>query len=174
MVARSVPPRATRRYRLGAPRGRAVNRRSSTLEQYIGERIRRRRIQLGLTQEELAAALGCSYQQVQKYESGANRVSAANLLRLARRLSVPFDHFFVGWEDEETPADVDAGPLQSSRHTIELVRGFEAIDDPAVRGALAALVRTVFDRAVRGPGPAAGRSGSDRPRATRVGVAARD
>jgi transcriptional regulator with XRE-family HTH domain len=146
-----------------------VNRRPSTLEQYIGDRIRRRRIEIGLTQEELAAALGCSYQQIQKYESGANRVSAGNLLRLARRLDVPLDYFFLGW-DEETGAGPAAERPQGSRHTVELVRSFESIGDPAVCGAVAALVRAVAERAVRTrPSPWGARA---RRRSVRAGAAA--
>lgn len=146
-----------------------MNRRPSTLEHYIGDRIRRRRIEIGLTQEELAAALGCSYQQIQKYESGANRVSAGNLLRLARRLDVPLDYFFLGW-DEETGAGPAAERPQGSRHTVELVRSFESIGDPAVCGAVAALVRAVAERAVRTrPSPWGARA---RRQSVRAGAAA--
>lgn len=125
-----------------------MNRRPSTLEQYIGDRIRRRRIEIGVTQEELAAALGCSYQQIQKYESGANRVSAGNLLRLARRLNVPLDYFFLGWEEEGTTGIVAERP-QGSRQVVELVRSFECVEDGAVRAAVTALVRAVAERARR-------------------------
>lgn len=129
---------------------RTVNRRPSTLEQYIGERIRRRRTRIGLTQEELAAALGCSYQQIQKYESGANRISAGNLLRLARRLDVPIDYFFLGWE-EHPAGEGESEQSRASRHTADLIRSFEAVEDPGVRAAMAALARAVADRVLRRP-----------------------
>jgi transcriptional regulator with XRE-family HTH domain len=125
-----------------------VSRRPSTLEQYIGDRIRRRRIEIGVTQEELAAALGCSYQQIQKYESGANRVSAGNLLRLARRLNVPLDYFFIGWDEEAATGTATERP-QGSRQVVELVRSFECVEDGAVRTAVTALVRAVAERALR-------------------------
>lgn len=136
-----------------------MTRRPSSLEQYIGERIRRRRTRLGLTQEELAAAIGCSYQQVQKYESGANRVSAGTLLRIARRLEVPVDWFFLGFGDHDEDTPDPAPGAASSRRTVELVRAFEAIDDETVRAALTALARTVAERALPERQGAGNRSG---------------
>ncbi|MCS6780987.1 MAG: helix-turn-helix domain-containing protein, partial [Geminicoccaceae bacterium] len=68
----------------------------ASLDRRIGERIRLRRTELGLTQEQLASALGISYQQVQKYENGVNRISASRLAEIAQRLEVP-----IGWFVEE-------------------------------------------------------------------------
>jgi len=64
----------------------------------IGERIRRRRVALGLTQEQLACKLGLSFQQIQKHERGANRISASRLYALARRLDVAPGFFFADLE----------------------------------------------------------------------------
>lgn len=118
-----------------------ARRRRGTLEEHIGDRIRRRRVELGITQEELAAALGVSYQQIQKYEAGSNRISAVYLHRIARRLQVPLEWFFEGYGEQEH------GPSSgtSARLAHDLLRGFERIRSPAVRQALAALARTVAE-----------------------------
>lgn len=116
------------------------------IDQHVGERIRARRTELGLTQEQLAEALSVSYQQVQKYETGANRISAGRIFELARKLRVDVSYFFEG-----LPLDAPAEqvPLQHGgrqRSAIELVRKFAQIEDPQVRSAIAALVKAIVDR----------------------------
>jgi transcriptional regulator with XRE-family HTH domain len=66
---------------------------------HIGKRARRRRRLLGLTQEQVAGACGVRFQQIQKYECGANRISAARIWRLARALDVPVGYFFEGLDE---------------------------------------------------------------------------
>ena len=68
------------------------------VDDHVGERIRERRTMMGLTQEHLAKALDISYQQVQKYETGANRVSAGRLFEIAKRLEVDVAYFFENLE----------------------------------------------------------------------------
>lgn len=109
----------------------------NTVDRQVGERIRRRRILLGMTQDQLAAALGISYQQVQKYETSANRVSAGRLAQIARVLDAPFGWFF-GTHDRSG----DDG-AETSRTVIELVRNFSRIEDERVRTHLMALVRAL-------------------------------
>jgi transcriptional regulator with XRE-family HTH domain len=116
------------------------------IDQHVGERIRARRTELGLTQEQLAEALNVSYQQVQKYETGANRISAGRIFELARKLRVDVGYFFEG-----LPLDAPAEPVPlehggRQRSAIELVRKFAQIEDPQVRSALAALVKAIVDR----------------------------
>ena len=118
-----------------------------TIEQLIGERIRARRTELGLVQEQLASALGLSYQQIQKYENGSNRITVDRLWRLARRLEVPITYFFAGLPGavpnepaEDTPVP---GPARAAQ---EVARGFGRIRDETVRSAVAALIRTVAER----------------------------
>lgn len=111
----------------------------------MGERIRLRRTELGLTQEQLAEALEVSYQQVQKYETGANRISAGRIFELARKLGVDIGFFFEGMGSGAEPA----APLEHGgrhRSAIELVRKFAQIDDPEVRAAIAGLVKTIVER----------------------------
>ncbi|MFI4933897.1 MAG: helix-turn-helix domain-containing protein [Caulobacterales bacterium] len=66
------------------------------IDLHLGKRVRRRRRLLGLTQQQLASACGVRFQQIQKYECGANRISAARLWRLAQALDVPVGYFFDG------------------------------------------------------------------------------
>lgn len=116
-------------------------RHAARIDQQVGERMRKRRTLLGLTQEQLAESLDISYQQIQKYESGANRVSAGRLFQIAQKLEVSISHFFEGlgvdFEDEESH------PSGNNRPTLELVRGFNLIADPSVRNAVSQLVKTL-------------------------------
>jgi transcriptional regulator with XRE-family HTH domain len=115
------------------------------IDAHVGERIRLRRTELGLTQEQLAAALDVSYQQIQKYETGANRVSAGRILEIARKLGVDVGYFFEGVSDDDPALPLEHGGRQ--RSAIELVRKFGQIKDPEVRAAIAGLVKTIVDRA---------------------------
>ena len=79
--------------------------RTKPIDQHVGERIRLRRTERGLTQEQLAEALDVSYQQVQKYETGANRISAGRIYQISRKLDVSVGYFFEGLDgNEESPA----------------------------------------------------------------------
>lgn len=121
--------------------------RSRRVDQHVGERIRLRRTELGLTQEQLAAALEVSYQQIQKYESGANRISAGRIFDLARKLDVEVGYFFDGLEAGEGDGDHTLEHGGRQRTAIELVRKFAQIDHPEVRTAIAGLVKTIVERA---------------------------
>lgn len=111
------------------------------VEAAIGERIRRRRVELGLTQEQLACRVGISYQQIQKYEHGANRISASRLYALACRLDVAPAYFYA---DLPTPA-VTADPV-GERPLGAVARDYALIEDEGVRSAVRGLVRTVVER----------------------------
>ena len=86
---------------------------------HLGRRLRRRRRILGLTQQQLAGACGVRFQQIQKYECGANRVSAARLWRLARALEVPVGYFFEGLDDA-----MDAPIARTSDESVDLIRTY--------------------------------------------------
>ena len=77
-----------------SPRGRLENGEPNPVDTYVGERIKARRHVLGLSQHSLADALGLTFQQIQKYEKGSNRVGASNLWDMAQVLGVPIDFFF--------------------------------------------------------------------------------
>ena len=127
--------------------------RPNPIDVQVGSRVRLRRNMLGLSQEKLGAAIGLTFQQVQKYERGANRIGASRLHQLSRVLDVPVSFFF---EDKDTvrapaipagfaepPAEAfEADPLRR-RETIELVDAYYAIEDAAVRRRLLDLARSL-------------------------------
>jgi transcriptional regulator with XRE-family HTH domain len=110
---------------------------------HIGRRVRERRVALGLSQAELGDQLGISFQQVQKYESGANRISGSRLWDIATVLDTPVVFFFEGLEGGATPNN-EKRPLD--RQTLELARAVNAIDDEGVKTQLIRLVKA-FARA---------------------------
>src|SRR4051794_7843522 len=120
-----------------SPRGMRGRPRAGALDALVGKRARERRRALGLTMQEVAAALGVPYQQLHKYETGANRLSAGRLFRLAEALGVEVGHFF-----RETGAD-EAAPVGHQRGLLELVRNFARIPDRKQQEALARLARTL-------------------------------
>ena len=115
------------------------------VDDHVGARIRLRRTLLGLTQEQLAAALNISYQQIQKYETGANRVSAGRLFQIAQRLAVDVAFFFEGLDPNLIPPGLPHGGR--NRVAIDLVRNFLEIPSEDARSALAHLVKTLKERA---------------------------
>ncbi len=117
---------------------------AARIDNAVGDRIRKRRMLLGYTQEQLADTLEISYQQIQKYETGANRVSAGRLFQIAQRLEAPISYFFEGL-GLEFDAEVGglSGGLGSNRTVIEVVRNLNQIGDPSVRSAVASLVKAL-------------------------------
>ena len=111
---------------------------------HIGGRIRRRRTELGLTQEQLGLMLGVSYQQIQKYETAANRVSAERLYELARTFGVEVSYFFDGLQAEGSGGALPHGG--HDRAAIELVRNFLALDNEAMRTAVSGLLKVLREQ----------------------------
>jgi transcriptional regulator with XRE-family HTH domain len=113
---------------------------------HVGRRLKLRRVILGLSQERLGELLGLTFQQIQKYERGANRLGASRLYEAARALRVDIGFFFEelvdGAEVEteglaetavEARGATPCGPRGGRRDTLELVRAFERIEDPELR-----------------------------------------
>lgn len=114
------------------------------VDRHVGERIRARRAMLGLTQEDLAKALGLSYQQVQKYETGGNRISAGRLYEIARLLDADVADFYEELEEEEGEAEgLSMAHGGTQRSLIDLVRNFSDVENLAVRAAVGGLVRSL-------------------------------
>jgi transcriptional regulator with XRE-family HTH domain len=107
----------------------------------VGARIRTRRVFLGLSQTKLAKALGLTFQQVQKYERGDNRVSASTLVRVARALDTTVAAL-VG-EDDSAPSDAPMFRHLSTPGAFGLLEAFVKIPDPEVRRALIRLAKTL-------------------------------
>jgi transcriptional regulator with XRE-family HTH domain len=118
---------------------------SNPIDVHVGKRIRMRRLLLGMNQETLANALEVSYQQVQKYEHGANRVSASRLSATADILGVPISFFFEGFAPG-TPEETALRERLEQPETIELVRLYYAIPDATVRQQFLEMVKAVAAR----------------------------
>lgn len=122
---------------VSAPSRRLGRRRTSSphvgpdpVDIHVGARVRLRRILLGLSKESLAEAIGLSYQQIQKYERGTNRISASMLHHIARALGVPVSFFFDGMEEDGTrlPPAGDHDPL-FRRESLELMRRYHSLPE---------------------------------------------
>ena len=122
---------------------------TTRIDRHVGQRLRARRVVMGMTQSDLAEATGVSYQQVQKYEAGTNRVSAGRLYEIARKLDVDVPYFYQGLDPEQVVAPLDRGG--KSRAVIELVQNFAKITDPGLRAAISGLVKTIAGRRRRSP-----------------------
>ena len=101
---------------------------------HVGKRLRRRRRLLGMTQQDLATQVGVRFQQIQKYECGANRITASRLYELAKAMNVSVQYFFDGIPAAGTPdAANDAERLESDilsqKETLELVRAYYRLDE---------------------------------------------
>ena len=108
-----------------------------------------RRKEMGVSQERLAEALGITFQQVQKYERGANRVSASKLWEIAGALRTPVGYFYDGLEGQAGSASqqTTAQAFLSSSEGLELLAAFPRIVEPAIRRKLVELVRVVAEDA---------------------------
>ncbi len=129
---------------------------------HVGARLRQRRTLLGMNQTKLGDAIGLSYQQMQKYESGANRISASRLFNLSRILDVPIEFFF----DDMPTAVAASSPAQgggkakkrpsyeldpvATRKTLELVRAYYKIKDAETRKRLREVTKALGTAASRG------------------------
>lgn len=118
---------------------RKANHRSPTdIDSHIAERMMAARKQAGISQEAAGVAIGVSFQQVQKYEKGANRVSVGRLYQLARCYGVPMSWFFEGLRDNPAPGSFSDVSIQllAAPHGAELARSYLAISDRAGRVAV--------------------------------------
>ncbi|MDA0663027.1 MAG: helix-turn-helix transcriptional regulator [Proteobacteria bacterium] len=132
--------------------------RPNPVDIHVGKRVRLRRTLLGISQEKLGDAIGLTFQQVQKYERGANRIGSSRLFDLSRVLDVPVSFFFddmppeisesssISGTESIAPAgdNGEADPL-AKRETLELVRAYYRIKDPAVRKRLFDLTKCLAD-----------------------------
>ncbi len=118
---------------------------------YVGSRVRQRRTMLGMNQEALARRLDLSFQQIQKYERGTNRIGSSRLFQLSQILDVPIGYFFEGVpkdgtrraDGSEPKAVPEIANPQSKRETLELVRAFTKIPDPVVRKRLLEVAKAI-------------------------------
>jgi transcriptional regulator with XRE-family HTH domain len=126
---------------------------------HVGQRLRQRRVLVGLSQEKLARMVGITFQQVQKYERGANRIVASRLYQLAKVLDVPVSYFFDeisalaandtnAVQESADSSDGYGHDVMAERETLELVRAYYGIQDDRVRRRAFELLRTLANQPV--------------------------
>ncbi len=136
------------------PRGRLATGSPNPVDVHVGRRVRLRRTMLGMSQEQLGAAIGLTFQQVQKYERGANRIGASRLWDLSRVLECPMSFFFEDMDDAtdalsprnlggEAPKIERNEIVDEGRQALELMRAFYKIPDYAVRGRICDLAKSL-------------------------------
>jgi transcriptional regulator with XRE-family HTH domain len=104
------------------------------IDLHLGKRLRRRRRLMGFTQQQLGVAVGVRFQQIQKYECGANRISAARLWQLSEALKVPVSHFYDGLagtprHDVTAERPEPAGEMFARKETQDLIRAYYQLDE---------------------------------------------
>jgi len=116
------------------------------VDAHVGKRIRHRRWMVGMTQQQLADKVGIKFQQIQKYETGMNRVSASRLWDVADTLGVSIAFFFEGLADGKALGDAAMGDMMADKEALELVRSYYSIPE-AQRRRLFDLARVLSDAA---------------------------
>lgn len=125
-----------------------TSKRPDPIDKHVGSRVRMRRLLLGMSQNKLGVGLGISFQQIQKYEKGDNRIGASRLQGMANILGVPVAHFFDEAPDSEATAATDGGnnPIADALATpdgVRLVHAYSEIQSPVVRRRVVSLVEAM-------------------------------
>ncbi|PCI37527.1 MAG: transcriptional regulator [Rhodospirillaceae bacterium] len=148
MPAKSTAKRSVQHPMLGTPR---------PVDVHVGARLRQRRTLLGMSQEKLGEAVELTFQQIQKYERGANRIGASRLYQLGQVLDVSVSYFFeempgevqktrgdyAAPENSEKLESVQTSDPMARRETLELVRAYYRIEDPKVRKRIFELTKSI-------------------------------
>lgn len=139
---------------------------ANSVDVHVGQRLRVRRSLLGLSQEKLADAIGLTFQQVQKYERGMNRISAGRLYQFSKILDVPIAYFYEqfsglneenekllrGFSDNEQEAFLPAD-LTNTKETLDLLRAYYAIEDEEIRKNIYRFVKSMGARTTENDDP---------------------
>lgn len=125
------------------------------MDVHVGKRLRVRRSLLGLSQEKLAESIGLTFQQIQKYERGTNRVSAGRLFELSKILDVPVSYFFEQYGQPSQNSSGNLGladndqekfkqeDIMSRKETLELVRVYYSVEDPEARKDIIKFIKSM-------------------------------
>ena len=120
------------------------------VDRHVGSRVRMRRMLVGMSQEKLGEALGITFQQIQKYEKGTNRIGASRLHQIGRVLGVPIEFFYEGAPQiggpggmAESPAPAYMADFLSTAEGLDLMKGFVGIKDVRIRRRIVDLVRAL-------------------------------
>ncbi|MBS0281264.1 MAG: helix-turn-helix transcriptional regulator, partial [Proteobacteria bacterium] len=125
-----------------------MTKKANPIDAQVGNRVRIRRMLIGMSQEKLGDLLGLTFQQVQKYEKGVNRIGAGRLFEIARILGVPIDFFYDGVASSADTLASAAPPVMefvSSGEGLQLSLAFMKIKDPKVRKRVLDLVKSLAD-----------------------------
>ena len=122
---------------------------NKSLDAFIGDRVKQRRVALGMSQDKLGAYLGITFQQVQKYEKGVNRISASMLYTIATVLNVEIDYFIYGFNNsdnqtnslKEESSPVYEVDMRNKKESLDLLKAYYAISDLSVRKKVLELVK---------------------------------
>ena len=117
-----------------------------SVDVHVGKRIRHRRWMIGMTQQQLAEKVGIKFQQIQKYETGMNRVSASRLWDIAQAVEVPVSFFFEGLAEGQAVASDVEGDILADKEALQLVRAYYAMPE-AQRRQIFELARVLSDAA---------------------------
>ncbi|CAO3357482.1 helix-turn-helix domain-containing protein [Azospirillum melinis] len=151
-------------------RGREKKEGLNEVDVFVGQRLRELRMLAGLSQSDVASALGLTFQQLQKYERGFNRVSSSRLFKLGQFFRVPVSVFFEGLENRQ--AVVEGGEMPAagvgeeqentlqSREALMLARYFQSIRDPQIRAAIRELAERCAEQQADGGASAGGTASS--------------
>lgn len=129
------------------------------VDKHVGQRLRVRRSLMGVSQEKLAEAIGLTFQQIQKYERGTNRISAGRLFQFSKILEVPIAYFYEQFEKEPNQSNAAYGladneqetltefdDVMRRKETLDLIRVYYSIDDPIMRKDLFKFVKSMAER----------------------------
>lgn len=139
-----------------APADESADRKPDPIDVHVGQKLRQRRMLAGMSQEVLGVSVGLTFQQIQKYERGVNRIGASRLYRLGRILGIPVEYFYTDLpvltpgaasgfaEAGQTPLQEDSGPgdMLHRRETLDLVRAFYKTD-PKQRRKILELIKAM-------------------------------
>lgn len=138
------------------PRTRQEDEGPHPVDTHVGSRVKTRRLMLGLSQEDLANSIGLTFQQVQKYERGTNRISVSRLMDISRALKVPVDYFLDGCNallqggkktalrgfSDTKQEKLEADPM-TKRDVLELVRAYQSIQTPQLKKQLLEMAKAM-------------------------------
>ena len=138
------------------PRTRSEEKEPNPVDIHVGSKVKIRRLMLGLSQEELAKAIGLTFQQIQKYEKGTNRISVSRLIDISRALKVPFNYFLEGCTNlvrgggkmalrgvsDNQQAALDPDPM-GRKDVLELVRAYSNINTPQLKKQLLEMAKAM-------------------------------
>jgi transcriptional regulator with XRE-family HTH domain len=123
------------------------------IDKHVGSRVRMRRMMLGMSQEKLGDALDLTFQQVQKYEKGTNRIGASRLQQISHILQVPVSFFFegapsgvsAGTAAADAPSPAYVSDFLASSEGLALTKAFMRLKDPKIRRRIVDLVESIVD-----------------------------